>query len=64
MDPKERRRYDNEQKRKAKIEADLEPEKFLKDYMEMTKRHVATVAQGGDLLYERLSGRVTVEDGD
>ena len=43
MEPRERRRYEAEKKRKAKIEADLEPEKLLRDQMELTKRHIASV---------------------
>lgn len=64
MEPRERRRYEAEKKRKAKIEADLEPEKLLRDQMELTKRHIASVQPGGDFIFERIRGLITVEDGD
>ena len=64
LEPKERRRYEAEKKRKAKIEADLEPEKILREQIEITKRQIASVQTGGDLLFERMRGLVTFEDGD
>jgi len=64
MEPRERRRYEAEKKRKAKIESDLEPEKLLRDQMELTKRLIASVQPGGDFIYERIRGLITVEDGD
>ena len=42
----------------------MEPEKLLRDQMELTKRLIASVLPGGDFVYERIRGLVTVEDGD
>jgi hypothetical protein len=43
LDTRERRRYETEKKRKAKIEEDLAQEKLLRDQMEICKRHIESV---------------------
>jgi hypothetical protein len=32
--------------------------------MELTKRYIASVLPGGDFVYERIRGLVTIEDGE
>jgi hypothetical protein len=64
MENKERRRFEREQKKTANIESDLEPERILIEQMELIKKMIGSVNPGGELVFERLRGLVTVEDGD
>jgi len=53
----EKRKIEREEKKKKKIEADLEPERILKEEMDITKRRV----NSNDLYIERIRGYVLVE---
>jgi len=65
MDSKERRKYENEKRRKERIEADLESERLLKEQVNYQKRLVQSVNPGkGLIMIERLRGYVRLEIGD
>lgn len=58
MSPKSKRKYDREQKQKVRIEADLEPERLLKQEMDLVKRKVGPALEP---YIERVRGYVLVE---
>ena len=53
----EKRKWEREEKKRAKMEADLEPERLLRDEMAIAKARVA----GTDLYMERMRGYVILE---
>ena len=53
----EQRKIEREMKKQKKIEADLEPERLLKEEMDIAKRRVGS----NDLYIERIRGYVLVE---
>lgn len=57
MSKEEKRKIEKEIKQKKKIEADLEPERLLKEEMDITKRKV----NSNELYLERIRGTVLVE---
>ncbi|CDW75335.1 UNKNOWN [Stylonychia lemnae] len=57
MSREEKRKVEREIKKQKKIEADLEPERLLKEEMDLTKRRVNST----DLYIERIRGYVLVE---
>jgi len=64
MDSKEKRRYDTEQRKKARLAEDLESERLMKEQIDFQKRLVATALPGKGLMIERLRGLVRLEAGD
>jgi len=57
MTKDEQRKIEREMKKQKKIEADLEPERLLKEEMDITKRRL----NSSDLYFERIRGYVIVE---
>lgn len=57
MTREEKRKLEKAEKEKKKIEADLEPERLLKEEIDLTKRTV----EGTYLFLERIRGYVLVE---
>jgi hypothetical protein len=65
MDAKEKRRYDAEQRRQARLKEDLESERLLKEQMDLTKKLVSSALPGNEnIVIERLRGLVRLESGD
>jgi len=54
----QRRRYKDEERRKARIASDLAPERMLREEMEKTKAKIS----GKAIVFERLRGLITIED--
>jgi len=59
MSKEERRRIERETKKQKKIEADLEPERLLREEMDLIRRKVSP--QSDSVYLERLRGYVVVE---
>ena len=69
MSDYQRRKYEIEQKRKARMEADLEPERLMRAGMESEKRMLQTCKAPQDpaetsVMFERLRGIVINEEDD
>ena len=69
MSDYQRRKYEMEQKRKARMEADLEPERLMRAGMESEKRMLQTCKAPQDpaetsVMFERLRGIVINEEDD
>ena len=69
MTPVERRKYDLQQKRQARMEADLEPERKMRQGMEDQRCMLDTSKEPRDgvataVMFERLRGIVLNEEDD
>ena len=69
MSDYQRRKYEMEQKRKARMEADLEPERLMRAGVESEKRMLQTCKAPQDpaetsVMFERLRGIVINEEDD
>lgn len=69
MTPVERRKYDLQQKRQARMEADLEPERKMRQGMEDQRCMLDTCKEPRDgvataVMFERLRGIVLNEEDD
>ena len=65
MEPKEKRRYEAEKRKRERIEADLESERLLVEQITYQKRVVGSIQPNqGLIMIERLRGLVRLETGD
>lgn len=69
MTPQERRKYDLQQKRKARVEADLEPERKMAEAMDAERKILASGQPANDdgtgfVMFERMRALVRNEEDD